>query len=71
MTMPVTRVRKLLSYEGIPFPCLPTIEELNKKLSQNIIESLQYNPVTQPKEYDVEAAEILNSEKIYIGIASF
>lgn len=68
MTIPVAKTRKLLSYESIPFPNLPSVEELNKKLSKNIIETLQNNPVTQPEEYDIEAAEILNSDKIYIGM---
>lgn len=68
MTLPITKTRKLLSHEGISFPCLPNIEELNKKLSKNIVERLHSDPVTQPKEYDIEATELLNAEKIYIGM---
>ena len=68
MTIPINKTRKLLSHEDISFPCLPSIEELNKKLTKNIVERLHSDPLTQPKEYDIEAIEILNTEKIYIGM---
>jgi hypothetical protein len=68
LTTPINKTRKLLSYQGFPFPCLPSIEEVNKQLKKNTVECLQHDPLTQPQEYDIEALEILNAEKIYIGM---
>ncbi len=69
MTIPIIRKRKLLDVDGVNFPSLPSVDELRIFFSKNIVESLQHNPITQPKEYDIEAADILNDGvKIYIGM---
>jgi len=67
MTKLSRRKRKLLKTEGFPFPCLPSVNEVNKLLSSMIIESLDIDPLLNPKEYDQKALEILEQGKIYIG----
>ena len=70
MTIPISKKHTLLNYEGVKFPCFPSAVEVKESLSKNIVESLQCNPMTQPIEYDKEAAEILNGDRIYIGMLS-
>lgn len=36
-------------------------------MKKTIVEKLSYDPLKQPKEYDREAADILDEGKIYIG----
>lgn len=67
MTVPKRKKAHLMNYEGVNFPCLPSVKEVNATLSKNIVESLHHNPLSSPKEYDVEAAEILDGGKLYIG----
>lgn len=71
MTKLSRRKRKLLKTEGFPFPCLPSVNEVNKLLSTMIIESLDIDPLINPKEYDQKAFEILEQGKIYIGMPKF
>lgn len=71
MIKPIVRKRKILKKDGLQYPCLPSVEEVNKNLSQIIVESLKSDSLTQPKEYDLEAKEILEQGKIYIGIYEF
>lgn len=68
MTVPKKKRRQLLSFEGINFPCLPSIKEANKSMSKLIVESLSHDPLLAPKEYDKEASDILDKGKIYIGV---
>lgn len=68
MIVPKRKKRQLMNYEGINFPCLPSVKETNAALTKNIVESLHHNPLTSSKEYDIEAAEILDGEKLYIGM---
>jgi len=67
MTKPIKRKRKLLKVQEVPFPCLPSVNEVNQLLSSMIVESVDINPLTSPKEYDAKVAEILREGKIYIG----
>lgn len=67
MTVPKRKKAHLINYEGVNFPCLPSVKEVNATLSKNIVEALHHNPLSSPKEYDVEAAEILDRGKLYIG----
>lgn len=71
LTKPIVKKRKLLQFNGIKFPCFPSVDQVTATLAQNIVENLEHNPITQPKEYDAEAANILNSDKIYIGMDIF
>jgi hypothetical protein len=36
-----------------------------------LVESLDIDPLTNPKEYDQKAAEILGQGKLYIGMPEF
>jgi hypothetical protein len=67
MTVPKKK-RPLMSFEGVNFPCLPNVKEVNSLLANYTVQSLEHNPLTSPKEYDVEAAEILDGGKLYIGM---
>lgn len=70
MTIPKYKKRQLLNYGGVNVPALPSIEEVNKTLSSTVIETLEHDPLTEPNEYDKEAAQILEEGKIYIGMYS-
>lgn len=71
ITVPKNKKRRLMSYEGVNFPCLPNVKEVNAILTKNMVESLQHNPLTSPQEYDIEAAEILDGGKLYIGMNDY
>lgn len=62
------RKRKLLKIQGIPIPSIPPLKDVNKLLNDTIVESLQHDPLLNPKEYDEEAAKIMNDGKLYIGM---
>jgi hypothetical protein len=68
MTVSKRKKRHLVTYEGVNFPCLPSVKEVNAILTSNMVESLLHDPLASPKEYDVEAAEILDEGKLYIGM---
>lgn len=69
-TMPILKKRVPVKVEGIPIPSLPTIKDVKKFLSEKTIESFLSDPFLDPKKYDEEVAEALNTGKIYLGILS-
>lgn len=69
--MPILKKRVPVKVEGIPIPSLPTIKDVNKYLSEKTIESFLSDPFLDPKKYDEEVAEALNTGKIYLGIVSY
>jgi hypothetical protein len=68
MTVSKRKMRHLVNFEGVNFPCLPSVKEVNAILTSNIVESLHHDPLASPNEYDIEAAEILDGGKSYIGM---
>jgi hypothetical protein len=68
MTLSKRKKRHLMNHEGVNFPCLPSVKEVNAILTSNMVETLHHDPLASPKEYDVEAAEILDGGKLYIGM---
>ena len=71
MTTPIPKKRQLLTSQGVQYPCLPSIKKVNESLLSLTVQSLAHDPLTNPKEYDNEASEILNEGKIYIGMRQY